>query len=360
MLAVAPPLRSALQERRYPRDVLRARFDATIGAPLPAALPLDGQGLLAVVDTNSVMSQSGGVLVINGTPAANDGLVTPGQVSPAPGRALLVDIPARTTIGGGNSPQIGWSTVGLSSADTAYGADYSSTTAIRIKAATTAIDTVTLGAGRHCLALVQANGGGLLLARVGASGPYTLLWVYPGRLSAAFAKLRLPANAANFQVDDWRVVDLGPPFDSQYGLALARLPVTAAGGVMDAGAADALIEWSFVAAAGEVYELSLRRTTDADRWIVRMDQAGGTARLIEVVGGVETQRDSQAQTFTVGTSYRVVARTDVQSIRSFVNNVIKPTWASAASNQSATGLKVSHVGTNLCAWPLTVSLPSGA
>ncbi len=188
----------------------------------------------------------------------------------------------------------------------------------------------------------------------------TLLWVG----TTAFIAFHAFATVANAdgKVSGLRVLDLSlydSRFASDYGLATSRVAAADAGTVTTMSS-DALVEATWTPAASDVYELSVRRTDDDNRWIVRCDQAAGTIKLVERNGGVETERSSAAQTWTVGTAYRVVAICDGTTIKTWVNSgLAKNTYSSATFNQTATGVKTSHAVTNLIVWPRYVTLPSG-
>jgi hypothetical protein len=155
-------------------------------------------------------------------------------------------------------------------------------------------------------------------------------------------------------LDNFCVVDLPAPFDTDFGLATQRIASATAGATATAEA-NALVEFTWTAATGETLELDVRRTDDDNRWILRCAQAGSTIKLIERNAGVETERASAAQTWTNGTAYRIVAIVDGNVIRTFVATIAKSTYSSATFNNTATGVKVSHAGTDLVCWPRTLS-----
>jgi hypothetical protein len=155
-------------------------------------------------------------------------------------------------------------------------------------------------------------------------------------------------------VDFLRVTQLSPPWNTDYGIATNRVATTSAVSETTSEA-NALIEHTITAATGVTQELSIRRTDDDNRWVIRMDQAGSTIKLIERNGAAETERSSAAQTWTNGTAYRVVAIADGNAIRSFVADVARNAYTSATFNNTATGVQVSHAGSDLVAWPRVLS-----
>jgi hypothetical protein len=183
----------------------------------------------------------------------------------------------------------------------------------------------------------------------------TLLWVgNAGNEATLYPIANMYSSGQTIRVDSMRVVDLPAPFDSDFGLATQRTASPSAGATATAEA-NALVEFTWTAATGETLELDVRRTDDDNRWILRCSQAGSTIKLIERNAGVETERASAAQTWTNGTAYRIVAIVDGNVIRTFVANVAKNTYSSASFNNTATGVKVSHAGTDLVCWPRTLS-----
>lgn len=151
-----------------------------------------------------------------------------------------------------------------------------------------------------------------------------------------------------------RVCQLAAPWDIDYGIATNRI-ISPTSGDTTTSEADAVTEMTWTAATGQVWELSVRRTDDNNLWIVRCDQAGGFVKLIERNAGVETERSSAAQTWSNGIAYRLVIVQDGNTIRTYINNVAKNSYTSAAFNVIATGVKTDRAGSNLITWPRTLS-----
>jgi len=166
------------------------------------------------------------------------------------------------------------------------------------------------------------------------------------------------ARVINHTVDNLRVTDLTGAWTSDYGIATQRKATSVDSDTITMQA-NALVEHTITAATGVTQELNVRYTDADNRWIVRMDQAGSTCKLIERNAGTETERASAAQTWTNGSTYRIVVICDGTTITSFVAYVQKNTYASATLNQTATTATVSNAGTNLISWPRTVTLPAG-
>jgi hypothetical protein len=201
---------------------------------------------------------------------------------------------------------------------------------------------------------VLRTAGSWLLAKV--AGLWTLLWVAnAGTASNLYAALTGNVQQATpLKFDNFHVVALPAPWDDDWGIATNRIATTSDGSTTTSEA-NAIIEHTITAATGVTQELDVRRTDADNRWIIRMDQAGSTIKLIERNGGFETERSSAAQTWTNGTAYRVVVIQDGNAIRTFVANVAKNTYTSATFNNTATDVRVSHAGADLVAWPRTLS-----
>lgn len=168
-----------------------------------AATP--GPGTRTVVDTNSIMPISGGALVVNGTPAANDRYVLDGVTRTA-GRVLVVKFPAVTQPGAtAGSTRVGWSTDATTNAGGYPGFDTSSATVVRVKNATTAVYSVTVGSAPWYLAMVLGAQGGYYFAKIG--GNWCMVWSGGTDTTATVYPKLLLANseAHDFTMDDFRV-----------------------------------------------------------------------------------------------------------------------------------------------------------
>ena len=202
------------------------------------------------------------------------------------------------------------------------------------------------------VAIVDRSTGAYYFVR-NSGGTWRLGWVGIVGSLASYVMMLNPRNNGGafnkvFAAD--MVANGHSVFDGDYELATNR---TASPGVgaTTTSEADALIEMTWTAATGETFELSTRRTDDDNRWILRASQAGSTVKLIQEQATVETERSSAAQTLTNSTDYRFVVIQDGADISTRVGSTAKNTYGSATFNQTATGVKVSHAGDNLIAWP---------
>lgn len=336
-------------------DTFTTAFAAQAGTATRTCEPV---GTLTKVDTNGVMTGSAGRFVINGTVAANDRLVSPSAYARKAGRVFAFSVPTRSSVGTGHRAGFDANATG-STID--IGIDFSSTTAFRIKAGTGVIDTITLGSGEWRFVCLMHTVGGLLLARSGTSGPYTLYWSYSGGSASAFARIIATAGSVlSLTMDDWMVADLSGAAASDYGLATSRAATSTANQVI-AAPAGCLVEHTFTAQTGVTKRLRVRYVDADNHWIVECNQAASTLSIIKREAGVETTLTTDAgTTWTNGLSYRVLVRCDGTTLTPYVEqgtSVSKKTaYASATFQQTATQASVDHSGTNLIAWPLTHTL----
>jgi len=143
-------------------------------------------------------------------------------------------------------------------------------------------------------------------------------------------------------------------WSNQYANTFERKAVSVNGDTISATANNALIEHTIVAQTGVTQEMLVRRTDDDNCLIIRMDQAASTIRVFERVAGVETERTggTTARTWVNGTSYRIFVSLYGSAVWVTVGTVPQND-ATSSFNAAATGVKVSHAGTDLIAWPVT-------
>lgn len=104
--------------------------------------------------------------------------------------------------------------------------------------------------------------------------------------------------------------------------------------------ADAYIEYQFEGiSTAEIHDCMFRRTDDDNCWIVRLNYAGNTIKLVEKVAGVETERGSVA--LDTGGYYPWVKLVcDDETIKVWSRDVLKVSYTSASFNKTATSVKV--------------------
>jgi hypothetical protein len=333
------------------------RFTTDAAAPLTtprAAEP--GPGTLTIVDTNNIMSVSGGQLVINGTGAVSDRIYSTSAHARQTGRAFLISVPTRTTVNA--NLRFGLSTLSTG-VDPDLGVDYNTSAAPRLKISTAVLFSMAPGTGTQDWAIIMRGTGAFLLSRGGGASNYTLQWVHNAGTGALFSKIGINAAVAlTAAFDDWRIVDLGGAFATDYGLATDRKATSTAGDTIT-HEANCIVEHTLTAATGVTQDIMIRRTDDNNCWIIRCAPPGtDTIAVIEKNAGVETSRASTAQTWLNGTAYRVSIVCDGNSITPFVAITAKTGYASASFNNTATSAKVDRAGTDFVSWPRTVALPN--
>lgn len=214
----------------------------------------------------------------------------------------------------------------------------------------------TYAIGTYFLATVLRDMGQWYLVKGGVYTDWTLLMVDNVRTDTpVYPAIGVRStNGGVLTVDSLQIAKLNGPWSTQYGPATQRVANAGVGEIITAEA-NAIIEATITAATGITQELSVRRTNDDNRYIVRMDQAGSTIKLIREEGGVETELSSVAQTWTNGTQYRIIVQLAGSSIKTWVGFTIKNNVTAQTFNQAATGVKISHAASDLIACPYTQS-----
>jgi hypothetical protein len=162
------------------------------------------------------------------------------------------------------------------------------------------------------------------------------------------------SNRALPTVDKVCVGQLGAPWSDDWGIVTNRVAIPGVGETTTQ-VANAIVEMTWTAVTGQTWNLMVRRTDDSNCWMIRSDQTGSTIKIIQVQAGVETERASAAQTFTNGTPYRVHVICEGNVIKTSIGTADKAEYQSASFNNPATGVKTDRAGTNLVAWPRTIS-----
>lgn len=352
--AVRRPFQAAFAAGDAVTYLLRDEFTTNAAAPLTSPRPCEpGPGTLTLVDTGNLVSISGQRLQIAGlTVSYSDPRFY--SVSSYPRTVGLAFIYTHQAVTG-RRYGLGWGTTTSGMPNThciemAGGILYPVPSYVDIGAVvTTGVD--------YRFALILRSSSAFALIKGGAYTEWTLIWVWSTSTSSPLYIGGCKSNVGGIeQVDNLKVLALPAPWTNDNGIATS-VTTSPSNGQTTTSEANALIEVTWTPAAAETYELSVRRTDDDNRWIVRCDQAGSTIKLIERNAGVETERASAAQTWTNATAYRIVVIQDGNTIRTFVANVAKNTYASASFNNTATGVKSAGGATtaNLITFPRTLS-----
>ncbi len=145
-----------------------------------------------------------------------------------------------------------------------------------------------------------------------------------------------------------------PNLNTQYAGAADRKAVSVANDTLTAASGDGFIEHTITAATGVTQELMVRRTDDNNCVIIRMDFTGATIKVYEKNAGVETEKTggTTAQTWVNGQAYRIQVSLYGTFIRTTVDLSSRNDATGSGFNASVTGVKVSHAGADLIAWPI--------
>jgi hypothetical protein len=337
-------------EDRFATDRSAGTINGTAAEP--------GPGTRTVVDSGSRLAIASGALTCaSGASSWGDPGLYHSSQPRAGGRAFLASF--LTTVA---NTAIGWH--GAASGRVNYQALYFSGGAALVHQPSDQTIGGYSAATTYTVAFIQRAAGAFFLISGGAFTTYptmTLLWVDAFQNATPLYPAWSNFNSA-VTTDDWRVVDLGAPWDTTFGAATSATttPTSGATGTMTA---DGLVEFTWTAATGETLDLAVRSTDSNNRWIARCDQAGSTIRLYEKNGGTETQRATAAQTWTNGTAYRILVRCVGSALTTWVgtadnNYTQKNNYASASFNNTATGIAASGfaTGANFVAWPRTVTI----
>jgi len=189
-------------------NLLYDEFSDTRAAGAVNGTPaVPGPGTRVLVDTNSIMSTAGGVLVVNGTPAVNDRFRL-GSVSRVVGQVFKISFPTLTTYPGAGV-RFGFY------ADS--GTDLTPSPGLRFTTVPNSLQIYEVGVSIYSIALSSLDipFQAALITRTGiggwtfavSGGKYLLLYIHSlGSATAQWPKLMLTsAGAMDFTVDRWRL-----------------------------------------------------------------------------------------------------------------------------------------------------------
>lgn len=217
--------------------------------------------------------------------------------------------------------------------------------------------------GAYDIRAVQQDYGAWSAVKGGAWAAWTMLFQGGARASGSTATnaadtQKIHADiAAAWELDDLIQWDMGGAFGRSFLWGAGNIEPDPTG-VTLVSAADlfATVEWSPAAAA--TCELSIRRTDDDNRWIVRGAESGNTIKLIQREAGVETERASASYTWGTTDKTRIWIRVEGTRIVFGTDAAQQGVYTSASFNQTETGVKVSASNTislaNFRAIPLAV------
>lgn len=213
------------------------------------------------------------------------------------------------------------------------------------------------------IANVNTPGKRFAIAKDQDTGLWTLGWARgitgTGTAQAMAGSVSsTPVSVASF-IQSFRVVELGAPFDTSYGIATD----TALGAVAESTEfvheADGIVEFTVTTVpSADVIQVRVRAQDSLNYWMVDIDSSGNLG-LREVIAGSPTLRGSSAAAVTNGT--KVTATLIGTTIRVYTGDLaLKITYASATNFSTETDGKLQTLGTggavsDLATWPRYLS-----
>jgi hypothetical protein len=336
--------------------LLRDEFTTDEAAPLTTPRTAEpGPGTIVITDTGNKMSISGGALQASGNTAiGNPGIWSATNFGIVGGQAILATFNPGTTsparMLGWDSDQAGGFSLGLYFAGAGE---------LRTQDNAGLSNVSTFAAVPYRINVVmRPDGGALSLIKGGAFTEWTLIWVGTFAMANAYASFTTPTGAGgSYGLDDFRVIVLPAPWNTNYGVA-TYVDLTPTADDVATSEADAIQYFNWQAMTGETLIIRFRRTDDDNCYRLECDQAGATIKLFRREAGVDTELDAgKTQTWTNGTSYRIAIQHQAEIIKIWVGAGTKQNVTAQTFNQTATGAKVSGFASSSSwsIWPWTLS-----
>jgi ribosomal protein S4E len=209
----------------------------------------------------------------------------------------------------------------------------------------TTIDTDTLAAGTaYRLATVMRGTGFYTFVKGGAFTNWTLCWVSATGTSSMYPAVAVATSTVVGTLDSFRVLDLAAPFDTDYGLATDRKAGSVALATTFTHEGNAVIEFTNTTLPLGNFNCVDFRIQDSNNYWRILIGSTGAFDLQEYVAGSPTYRAQVPA--VVSSGHRVVIVADGTTIRGYSNNVLRWTYSSATNFQTATGGKLSSLGSS--------------
>lgn len=318
---------------------------------------------LAVVDTANKVSITDGKLKFSALTVANS---DPRAYSPAleriPGRALYCKFKGHGYYIGIDNTTTSYPHISLKlrfdSQFEVY--NFASTGLFPFVETTTEYELLIVNRGNLVATNYIESGGYLMLIKGGVYTNWTIIGISQSIKYEPFYVSMVSFYNMNAQItDDWKVIDLGGAFARHYSHSIVReaYPYSTANDKVYVITANGIAHLQWRCATGNAFDVQVRRVDDNNCWIVRFAQAG-TVKIIEKVEGTETERATANITFNNATNHQIRIRLNAQVIRVNVNDSTKVEYTSAATNETATGCKVTGTFAgvyNFSYWPLTIA-----
>lgn len=336
--------------------LLLDRFITADAAPIASPRTCEpGPGTLTVSDAGNHLSISGGALVADGGEGSwGEPAAYSGGYARAAGRTAIMDL----TIDTAGLFSAGWASSPGGLADSV--SFYLTTSGMAIytfPGGSADVGDWAEGAD-YTLAFPLRSTGGFHLLRGGAFGVWTLMWVDNSDATATlYAGVGGRTSAAT--LDNPRVVDI-PSWssDAQVYTSYKALPVATN---TDSHMADCWLDWTQTTVpSGGTQQIDFRRASETERWYLTLDSAGAIT-LYEDTGGSDTSRGTWTG---VVNGNRIMVLADSTTIKVYVADTLRITYASASTNATATTWYVTGLGTggaiaDLYAWPRYPAFPGG-
>ncbi|MEW6338306.1 MAG: hypothetical protein AB1625_13020, partial [Acidobacteriota bacterium] len=208
------------------------------------------------------------------------------------------------------------------------------------------------------VAVVLGSDNAKYLRRTSGSSQYTLEWVSAATVDDTL-RLRVMTPTNPTEVKNLRVVDI-PSWssDAQVYTSYKALPVATN---TDSHMADCWLDWTQTTVpSGGTQQIDFRRASETERWYLTLDSAGAIT-LYEDTGGSDTSRGTWTG---VVNGNRIMVLADSTTIKVYVADTLRITYASASTNATATTWYVTGLGTggaiaDLYAWPRYPAFPGG-
>ncbi len=172
------------------------------------------------------------------------------------------------------------------------------------------------------LIVLRPTSGFYVFHRSSSIGKWFLVYVTNvGTTAEVYAYVEgIAASVGNF--DDLSVIKLGDIFNTDFGCATYH-SATPVSPILQTGELYGTVEITWTPQVNEVLELYARQIDASNGIIVRCNQATSTFKLIQKVAGTETELQSVAQTWTVGTAFNIKLISHELAIRTYINDTIK-------------------------------------
>lgn len=340
--------------------ILKDEFTTNAGAPLASPRTAEpGPGTETLVQTDGQFSIASNKLVFpaQSTPVWGDQKLYAASLARLTGRTLLMS-EFRISAFGSNGAMLGWAITAAETFPTLAPSFFVQSGNI-IHAWSNGLNAGTLVINTdYSVAVMLRSSGGYLFVKGGIYTDWTLLWVHTTGTNTPLFPMFTNQTAAG-SLDNLRVTDLPAPFDTDYGLATDRKAGSVAAGTTFVHEANCLIEFTVTTmpTSADIL-LDFRRQDVNNCWQARVF-SNGSFILNEIVAGVTTQRANTGGGF-VSAGLRLVIIADGTSIKCYINNVLRVTWATASTFQTMTAgvVRTIDVGgsvSDIVTWPRTLS-----